>query len=748
MTTGGVEMMRRSIGAAGFAALAVAAAAAPAAAKPEAVGAPGAKHTWAPADKHGFATARQVAGNAYLTLRQASASEIAYPDLSTPAFRSLQFAVTDGRTFVDRETVEDDPRGIEPVAPGVRARVRPMGDALGFTQVTRTRHWKLTKTWITDPRRPSVLVRVRFESRTGAPLRLYVLADPAPGDDGNDDTARSLPHRLVASDDDAASVVAAQPALSGTTSGYRGRASDPWRQLHAARALRGFDARERGNVVQGARTALTGRGAHRDMTLTVAFGRTRRAAGRTATRSLGAGFGRASASFEEGWRGYLASLKAPPAGVAGDPRLLREYRQSLLVLAGLEDKVHRGASVAAPNMPWVWAKLTLEKKEISGPYHLVWPRDFYHAATAQQAAGDTSAPQRMVDYLWAVQKRDGSWWQNTRANGRKYWTSLQMDEVALPVVLAWWLGRTGAADWRHVQRAADFIVAKGPYTEQERWENQDGWSPNTIAAEIAGLVCAADVARRNGAPAKAARYLAVADRWQRQVESWTATRTGPYSPRPYYLRIVKGTKAKGKAAPRPDQGTKYSVGDNFPREVDQREVVDDSFLGLTLFGVKRWDDPTVLNSLQVADRAAGARGLAVDGPAGTLYRRFSFDGYGEQADGALWTIFEKPRRQTFGRAWPLLSGERGEYDLTAGRPAAAAAALRTIARTANDGGMLPEQVWDGRPPRNGRTGRPTRSATPLAWTHAQFVRLAWSVDAGEPVERPSIVACRYTGAEC
>jgi glucoamylase len=404
-----------------------------------------------------------------------------------------------------------------------------------------------------------------------------------------------------------------------------------------------------------------------------------------------------------------------------------------MVLAASEDKVHRGASIAAPSMPWVWGTLTLDDKEISGPYHLVWPRDFYHVATAQKAAGDDAASLRLLEYLWRVQKRDGSWWQNTRVNGRKFWTSLQMDEVALPIVLAWWLGRTGDVDWRHIEPAADFIVKNGPKTTQERWENQEGWSPNTIATEIAGLICAAAVAREHGATRKAARYERTADRWQRRVERWTATTNGPYSPRPYYLRVTKDAS--------PDKGTRYELGDNRTEEVDQREIVDNSFLGLVLFGVKPWNDPTVLNSLAVGDAQ-----LAVDTPSGRIWRRFSFDGYGEQADGGDWNIFKTPEGQTFGRAWPLLAGERGEYELIAGGDASPH--LRTIAGTANDGLMLPEQVWDGRPPLGEPGGKGTRSATPLAWTHAQFVRLAWSIAAGKPIERPAIVACRYTQQEC
>ena len=178
----------------------------------------------------------------------------------------------------------------------------------------------------------------------------------------------------------------------------------------------------------------------------------------------------------------------------------------------------------------------------------------------------------------------------------------------------------------------------------------------------------------------------------------------------------------------PNAGTTYNLGDNFVGEIDQRAVVDTSFLALVLFRVKRHDDPTIRNSPAVGDAEIGNGGL---------WHRFSFDGYGEQADGGDWDLFDPPDRQTRGRLWPLLSGERGEYELLAGRH------LRAIARTANDGLMLPEQVCDDQPPPGERSGEGTRAATPLAWTHAQFIRLASSIDAGEPIERPAIVACRY-----
>jgi glucoamylase len=707
-------------------------------AKPPAAGAPGARHTWAPADKHAFGTAHQLAGHTYFTLRQASLSEVYYPDLSTPAFRGLQFAVTDGKTFVDRETVDDDPRHIEPVAPGVSASVTPLDRSLGYRQVTENPRWRLTKTWITDPARDSVLVRVRFEAKTRTALRLFVLADGAPGNDGDDDRGISGESTLVASDDAAASAVAAAPALGQTSSGYRGTASDPWRDLQDFK-LDQTDATQPGNVVQGARTALDGKD-NQTMTLAIGFGRDGSAATAAATGSLASGFDAAKAAYDSGWSSYLASLKTPPAPVAGDAHMKRLYEQSLLVLAGLEDKTHRGASIASPTMPWIWGTLTLaDDKKTSDPYHLVWPRDFYHAATAQKAAGDDAAADRLVDYLWEVQKPEGDFWQNTRVDGTPIWKSEQLDETSLPVVLAWWLGRTGPADWDNIRAAADYLMsnADGPRSGQERWENQDGFSPNTIATEIAALVCAADVAKKNGDAGRAASYLARADEWQSKVESWTATTNGPYSPRPYYLRVTKDGN--------PDNGFMYTLGDNFPRQVDQREIVDNSFLGLVLFGVKRWNDRTVLNSLKVGDETS-AEPLLVNTKNGQFWRRFTFDGYGEQADGGDWDLFfDNPARQTFGRAWPLLAGERGEYELIAGKDASAR--LQAIAGSANDGLMLPEQVWDGRPP-DEANGEGTRSATPLAWTHAAFVRLAWSIQAGAPIERPSIVACRYQQQLC
>ena len=378
----------------------------------------------------------------------------------------------------------------------------------------------------------------------------------------------------------------------------------------------------------------------------------------------------------------------------------------------------------------------------------MWARDLYQIATALIAAGDTAGANRAVDYLFfRQQKPDGSFPQNSTVDGTPHWGNLQLDEVALPIVLAWQLGRTDGTLYRdHIKKAADFLVGYpgAPSSPQERWENQSGYSPGTIAAEIAGLICAADIARKNGDTASATGYERIADDWQKRVEDWTATNNGPYSPRPYYLRLTKDAK--------PNSGTAYNIGDSGPT-VDQRKVVDPSYLELARLGVKPATDAVIRNTVSVVDRQ-----LASGDDSGRFFwHRFNFDGYGEKKDGSPWDIGFPANptevwanNTTIGRNWPIFGGERGEYELLGGGDKAAAERrLGDIANAGNEGHMLPEQVWAPDFAPAGQPGFPlgegTFSATPLAWSHAQFVRLAWSIDAGRPIERPSVVACRYAG---
>jgi glucoamylase len=568
---------------------------------------------------------------------------------------------------------------------------------------------------------------VRFQSLTGRPYKVYAYLDPALSNDGNDDSGTTEHGALLTQDAAAGSALIADPSFGATSTGYLD-ASDGWTDLREDHRM---DWRYRssptGNVVQTAKTKLDGR-RHQHLQLALGFGDTSSAALATAQTSLKRGFWRVAGAYAEGWHRYLASLKREPRSAKPYGS---EYDVSLMTLPAHEDKTNRGAFIASPTMPWAWG--TGFESPKSGVYHAVWSRDLYQIVTGLMAAGDRGAAERALTFVFDKQQRpDGSIRQNTFVDGTPHWNGTQQDEVAFPIVLAWQLHRDDAQTYaQHVKPAADWLVRTGPQTDMDRWENQPGWSPGTIASEIAGLICAADLARKAGDDASAATYEATADQWQKSVESWTATTNGPYSDKPYYLRLTKDAN--------PNDGSTYSIGDSGPSAADERTVVDPSFLELVRLGVKRADDPTILNSIAVVDQE-----LAVDTPNGRFWHRANFDGYGEQLDGQPWNSFLPNTRATRGRAWPIFAGERGEYNLLAGSPANAE--LAAMAGAANEGGLIPEQVWDDQPP-SGTPGFPkgegTLSATPLAWSHAQFVRLAWSIDAGHPVEQPSIVACRY-----
>ncbi|NKE55864.1 hypothetical protein FXN61_03100 [Lentzea sp. PSKA42] len=252
-----------------------------------------------------------------------------------------------------------------------------------------------------------------------------------------------------------------------------------------------------------------------------------------AQAALNRGFGAVAREYARGWHAYLDGLRRPKAA---DRRL---YDMSVMVLAATEDKRNPGALIASPSFPWAFG-FDRELAPELGPYALVWPRDLYHVATAMIAAGDRGIALRALDFMLRRQQQpDGHLPQNTRVDGTPFWKSIQLDETAAPLLLAWHLDRRDRSTMDSLRRAADYLLSypNSPFSEQERWENQSGYSPATIASVVAGLVCFAHLVQRNGENAD--RYLKAADEWQRKVENWTATRTGPYEPKPYYLRLTK-----------------------------------------------------------------------------------------------------------------------------------------------------------------------------------------------------------------
>jgi glucoamylase len=696
----------------------------------DAPGAPGAHPSWLPADKTGFGTARDKASNVWFTLQGGRLSEVYYPDLSTPSIRSLDFVVSDGRTFA---TVDSSAHTQQ-----VR---RTSDDGLTYEQtITDDQHrWRIDKTYVTDPARATVLVDVDFRSLTGKPYRLYAATDPDLTNDGSDDSARTDGNALLAHDAKTAAAVTASPAFTHTSVGYAG-ASDGPTQLAKTFGLVDYHQAAKGNVVLTGQTTVDGvRSRH--VEVAIGLGAQENAALVTARASQRRSFDDVQRTYDAGWRGYLRSVSGVPSSLK-TPAERTLYKASVLMLAASEDKLHPGAFIASPSMPWRFGNNDPQFSP-SGTYHLVWPRDLYQIATGLLAAGDKQAAERALDFMFGTQQQpDGHLPQNSAVDGKPYWTSVQLDETAFPITLAQQLGRTDAKTWQGVRKAAEFLLAyKGdngqpsPYTQQERWEEQDGWSPSTIASVIAGLVCAADLAKHNGATTDAARYLAAADSFRAGLAHETITTNGPLSKDPYFVRLTKDGNA--------DAGTKYNLG-NSSVTMDQRAVTDAGFLELVRLGIYRADDPVILNSIKVTDAQIG-----FTTPNGQFWHRYTDDGYGEQPDGSPWDFtFPAESRATYGRLWPLLAGERGEYDLADGNPASAAQRLHDLAKVSSPGGTMPEQVWDENAP-SGQpgfpTGTPTASATPLAWTHAQFVRLAWAVKSDSVIEQPSVVRCHFLG---
>ena len=345
---------------------------------------------------------------------------------------------------------------------------------------------------------------------------------------------------------------------------------------------------------------MTGLAGAPGATLVLGFGRTGAEAQRTARSGLRAGARRTATRYDRGWHRYLRGLKEVPDSAAA---VRRQYLASALVLAAAEDKLNPGALVASPSAPWVWGDEVKDLSSPSGAYHLVWSRDSYQFGTALWAMGDKAAARRTVDWLFDVQqtarrlvpaelRRQGDSGL-VRAPARRGGVADRAGPTGGPRRAAHLPRRetgrsTSSSDFRDEETGR-----RAPYSPQERWENQSGYSPNSIATQVAGLVCAADIAKQNGDRASARRWLRLADRWQSKVKQWTRTTEGPLSSSPYYLRITKDG--------RPDRGTEYGIGDGGPSAVDQRRVVDPSFLDLVRLGLEEPDDPDVLSTLSVVD---------------------------------------------------------------------------------------------------------------------------------------------------
>jgi len=688
-----------------------------------AFGAPGIEPRWTSSAKEGIGTAYHSSSTLWFTLGYGIVDEIYFPHVDTPNTRDLQFLVTDGETFCHEEK-RDLLHKIE----------YPEQNTLLYrlTNSDREGRYRLVKEIIVDPHSPVLLMRTQLEisdPNLRGKLRLFALLAPHLKGTGKNNSAWwcELAGRKLfeVQREDTYMSFGCEPDFTRRSIGYVGF-SDGWQDLKDNFKMDWeFERAEDGNLaVMGEIDLSSGM----EFTLGVGFGHTRHSACAHLLQALATPFADQREKYVSQWR--RAPVKMDLSKHTKDGGAILGLSQC--VLLAHEDKIFQGAFVASLSIPWGETKDDSDR----GGYHLVWTRDMVQTATALLACGQTESPLRALIWLACVQAADGSLPQNSSIGGEAFWKGLQLDEVASPILLAWRLRQANALrlfdPWTLVSRAARYLILHGPVTSQERWEEASGYSPSTLATIIAGLVCAAEFARERKESLAGDFLLDYADWLSAHLEEWMVTNRGELMqgrPR-HYLRITPADPKQAEAAPDPDEAEMSIAngGGGYPA----RNIVGGDFLQLVRLGVRAATDALIVDSIAVMDHV-----LKRDLPQGPCWRRYNHDGYGQKADGSAYDGSGE------GRCWPILTGERGHYELAAGHDPLPF--IEAMEKFANEGGMLPEQVWDTDDSPNGKMkrGGPTGSAMPLCWTHAEYVSLVRSHKDGVCFDRIDPVYQRY-----
>jgi len=694
----------------------------------DAFGHPGISPRWTHGDKDGVGTAYAASSQVWFTLWNGIITEVYYPTVDRPQVRDLQYMITDGKSFF-----HDEKR--------LKSTTERLSDhTLGYRCINSDPDGRYTivKEIITSPHLACILQRTKLRGDESfiSKLQLYALCAPhlEVGGWGNNGYVAEVSGRkiLMAQKDGTWLALAATEPFSRTSCGYVGH-SDGWTDLAQNYQMDWeFDHANDGNI------ALTGAlepKSHREFTLGLAFGDTQHHAIATLFQALGTPFEVHHKRYTEQWD-RTASHQLPLEKVSSDKGNL--YHSSCSLILAHEDKSYPGALIASLSIPWGEARGDKDQ----GGYHLVWTRDMVNSASALLASGENATPLRALIYLAVSQQEDGGFSQNFWVNGNPYWRGIQLDEVAFPILLAWRLSQQNALQdfdpYPMVLKAAAYLLRHGPVTQEERWEEASGYSPSTLASNIAALIGAACFCRQRADKATAEFLEQYADFLESHVDAWTVTTEGTLVPgiRRHYIRIRPEGVDNPDPAEEPNSGflkiANHPAGaqNSFPA----KEIVDAGFLELVRYGIRKPDDPIIVDSVKVIDAV-----LKVDTPLGPAWHRYNHDGYGQREDGGPYGGWGK------GRAWPLLTGERAHYELAAGRDVKPL--IHAIEKFASATGLLPEQVWDepDRPDMFMFLGRPTGSAMPLMWAHAEYVKLLRSVSDGHVFDLIPDVAGRYLG---
>jgi len=692
---------------------------------------PGIPPRWTSSAKTGVGTALNQHSKVWFTLSHGILNEIYFPRVDQACTRDMGFIVTDGHEFFSEEkrhcTFEN-----HPYEPGI--------PVFELTNTDISGRYRILKEVLTDPYRNVVLQKVRFEPLKGAPsdYRLFALLSPHLANCGYGNTGwigdyKGFP-MFFAEHGGATLSLASSTPWKKMSVGFVGT-SDGWQDISQHFQMEWeYTRAENGNIACTGEIDLAA--CNGEFVLALGFGSIWTEAGQQTRSSLFEDYGEVRAHYVSQWKNWHEKLL-----MLDKPRRQNDlYRTSTAVLRTHESKDFLGGIIASLSIPWGFNK----GDEDLGGYHLVWPRDLVETAGALVAAGAVTDAVRVLRYLEATQEAPGNWAQNLWLDGRPYWSGIQMDETAFPILLIDLMRREapdalGKLDrwWPMVRKAVSFIIRNGPVTQQDRWEEDGGYSPFTLAAEISALLAGAEIADLTEHSDQAQTMRDVADAWNDNIERWTYANGGDLAQQlgisGYYVRIAP-PDTDGAASP--TQGF-VPIKNKPPGQDGERayHIISPDALALVRFGLRAPDDPRIVNTLRAIDAL-----LAVELPQGPCWYRYNGDGYGEHKDGAAFD------GTGIGRPWPLLAGERAHYCLAAGHRDEAEALLTVMENsTAGSSRLLPEQVWDAAdiPALELFRGKPTGSACPLVWAHSEYIKLRRSIRDGKIFDQPPQTVQRY-----
>ena len=662
-------------------------------------GRPGSRPTWTSSAKDMVITALGTS-RVWITLGYGIVNEVYWPATGKPQMRDLGFIVAGPSGWFEVKRVN-------------RYRISVPPNFLPLPQIIHEGDgYKLVLEVTPDPLRDVVLISFRL---TGDGMRPYVLLAPHLDNDGEHNNARAE-EDLGAWKGDNALCLLSNCGFSRSSAGYVG-VSDGWQDFYQnGRMTWTYGEATDGNV------ALLGELQETEGTLALGFAETLEGARTLACSSLSDGYSSIRGRFVEGWREWGKTLVIPDAPA----EVKREAYLSAAVLKVHQDRTYPGAVIASLSVPWG------NSSDSSGGYHLVWPRDCVEAGLALLAVGQVDEARTMLSYLIAIQAPDGHWSQNGFPDGRPFWTGVQLDEVGFPVILAAKLAEQNALVGvggveAMIRAAVGYIAHNGPISPQDRWEENAGFSPFTLGIEIVALIAAAEFLDGE----EQDYLLSLADCWNERIEDWTYVAQGALATQfdvdGYYVRI-------GPPAAQCGLRGRVDLRNRSDESLPAGALIGMEYLYLVRLGLRAAEDPRVQDTLKVTDAV-----LKVETPQGVAYHRYNGDGYGEQADGGPFDGLG------IGRAWPLLTGERGHFELQLGRDPLPY--LEMMTRMTGPSGLIPEQVWDAPslPERGLEMGKPTGSAMPLVWAHAEFLKLLCAREKERPLELLKSVEEHYRG---